>query len=128
MEDEKGLYIVPMNFGYEFQDGKPTLFFHSAKEGRKINALRNRPEVAVEMDGGHHLEEGAVACDYAFGFQSIIGTGTAEFVDDPEEKKRLLTRLMEHQTGKTFRFDDAMAETVCVFKIIVSAFSAKHHL
>lgn len=28
-------YIIPVNFGYEFNNGKLTLFFHSSTDGRK---------------------------------------------------------------------------------------------
>lgn len=36
MVDEGMPYVVPLSFGYELQDGELTLFFHSAKVGRKM--------------------------------------------------------------------------------------------
>ena len=33
--DENEAYIVPMNFGYIVENKDLTLYFHSAKEGRK---------------------------------------------------------------------------------------------
>ncbi len=35
MQDKDGLYLVPLNFGYQYQDGKLTLYLHSSKEGRR---------------------------------------------------------------------------------------------
>ena len=35
--DDGRAYIVPMNFGYVEEDGKYVFYFHSAKEGRKID-------------------------------------------------------------------------------------------
>ena len=32
MQDEEGLYLVPLNFGYEFEEESLALYFHSAKE------------------------------------------------------------------------------------------------
>lgn len=32
-------YIVPMNFGYDLKENNLTLYFHSALEGRKTDAL-----------------------------------------------------------------------------------------
>ena len=46
MQDEEGLYILPLSYGYEMDNGCLTLYFHGAKEGRKIRAgkgtMRNR--------------------------------------------------------------------------------------
>ena len=33
-------YIVPMDFGFAETDGRWTFYFHSAKEGRKIDLLK----------------------------------------------------------------------------------------
>lgn len=32
-QDEEGLDIVPMNFGYDWENGKLALYVHSAREG-----------------------------------------------------------------------------------------------
>ena len=127
LQDEQGLYIVPMNFGYQYESGRLTLYFHSAKSGRKITALQKSDEVAFEMDCRHCLIEAGEPCRYGYAFASITGSGVASFVQDDTEKKQGLSLLMRHQTGKDFCFDSKMADTVSVFKITVSAFSAKKH-
>ena len=73
MQDKDGLYIVPLNFGYEFKDESLTLYFHSAKEGRKISAIAENSRVCFEMDCEHRLIEAEDACGYAYSFKSIIG-------------------------------------------------------
>ncbi len=128
MQDRDGLYIVPMNFGYTWEDGVLRLYFHSAGEGRKLEALAENPHVAFEMDSGHALVEGDTACAYAYRFQSIIGSGEAAFITDSAEKKKALSLLMQHQTGRDFFFDDRMAATVTVFQIRATAFTGKRHL
>ena len=70
--------------------------------------------------------EGEVACQYGVCYSSIIGRGTAEIVDDVEEKKRALSILMKTQTGKDFSFDDRMVSIVSVIKIHVSEYTTKH--
>ena len=40
LADAGGVYIVPMNFGTEVEDGKRIFWFHSAGEGRKYRLLR----------------------------------------------------------------------------------------
>ena len=125
MQDDRGLYIVPVNFGYVFEDGKLTLYFHGAREGRKAEALRERTPVAFEMDCDHRLTEGSLACEYSFSYSSITGSGTASFVDDFWDKQKALALLMKHQTGKDFLFTRDEAEAVAVFAVMADTFSAK---
>lgn len=125
--DKNGLYIIPMNFGYTYEFDKLTLFFHSAKEGRKIDALLENSDVCFEMDYGHHLIEGETPCEYGYSFKSIIGNGSAKFINDIEEKKYALTMFMKHQIGQEPQFNNKMVESVCVFKIDVYSFSGKEH-
>lgn len=126
LKDGEGLYLVPLNFGFE--DSEPwTFYFHSAKKGRKLSAIRKDPHVAFEMDTAHRLIEAKTACGYGFAFDSVIGQGLASIVSDPEEKKKGLSLLMKSQTGKDFAFTDKQAETVTVWKVTVTSLSAKRH-
>ena len=38
--DEEGLYIVPLNFGYEYDGEKLALYVHSSRDGRKVRVLK----------------------------------------------------------------------------------------
>lgn len=53
LTDAEGMFIVPVNYGYEFteKNGKAELqlYFHGAAEGRKADALKSQSPVAVEM-------------------------------------------------------------------------------
>lgn len=128
MQDARGLYIVPLNFGYSCEEGRLTLYFHSAASGRKISAIEENASVAFEMDCRHRLIEAENACGYGYAFGSIIGNGTASIIHDDLEKRKALSLLMKHQTGKDFVFGSQSADTVTVFKIEVAAFSVKEHL
>ena len=127
MRDNAGLYIVPMNFGYAYDNNQLVLFFHSAKAGRTIKALKENIDIYFEMDCEHHLITGDIACQYSYSYKSIIGNGKVVFIDEIEEKKTALSTLMKHQTGKKFSFDDRMANSVLVFKVIVHKFTGKCH-
>jgi len=116
-----------MNFGYAYENNQLVLFFHSAKDGRKVRALKENSDVCFEMDCEHRLITGDTACQYSYSFKSIIGNGKVVFIDDAEEKKAALSALMKHQTGKDFSFDDKMIDSVLVFKIIVHEFTGKYH-
>lgn len=48
-------YIVPLNYGYEYADGALTFYFHSAKEGRKLEILKKNPTVSSSWTAGASL-------------------------------------------------------------------------
>ena len=50
LSDEDGIYMVPMNYGYREQDGKLILYFHGAKEGKKVEMIRKDPRAGFEME------------------------------------------------------------------------------
>lgn len=126
--DNGQVYIVPLNFGYEMINGNYVFYFHSAKEGRKIELIENSPYVGFEMDTNYKIYEANIACNYAARFQSIIGNGYVSIIDDPEEKKHGLTMLMKQNAGNDdWIFNDEMVNAVCVFKLVVGQLSCKEH-
>jgi len=119
-------YVVPMNYGYLMEDGKLTVYLHGAKRGKKLDLMRANPKVFFEMVCDVTPFEGEIACKYGITYASLMGRGTAEIVEDIEEKKKALTLLMKAQTGKDFSFDDKMAGIVSIIRIDVSGYTAKH--
>jgi len=125
-QDAEGLTIVPLNFGYVYDDNL-TLYFHSAKAGRKFDAFQTPQAVAFEMDGAHRLIEGEEACDYSYRFLSIIGNGIISNVEEMDEKINALKSLMRHETKRDFEIDSEMANKVAIFRLEVSYFTGKYH-
>ena len=125
-QDAEGLTIVPLNFGYVYDD-RLTLYFHSAKAGRKFDAFQTPKAVAFEMDGAHRLIEGEEACDYSYHFVSIIGNGEISTVEDVNEKTVALKHLMCHETKRDFEINSEMANKVAIFRLEVSCFTGKFH-
>ena len=74
--DDKGAYIVPMNFGY----------FHGATEGKKIDLINNQPEISFETDTKHELVTSDTACGHSYLYQSIMGRGQVKIVADRDTK------------------------------------------
>ena len=79
--DEGDIYIVPVNYGYSY-DESYTFYFHGAKAGRKYELAKKTPNVGFEIDGNYSLIGGQEACAYSAPFQSVIGTGTLSLVDE----------------------------------------------
>ena len=119
-------YVVPMNYGYTMEDGKLTLYLHSAVKGKKLDMIQANPRVFFSMDCDRMPFEGRVACQYGLVYSSIMGSGTATLVDDVEEKKRAMSILMKTQTGGDFTFEDRLVTIVTVIRIDVAEYTAKH--
>ena len=119
-------YVVPMNYGHTFEDGKLTLYLHSALRGKRLDMMRANPNVFFEIDCDLQPFEGKLPCQYGLVYSSVMGRGKARFVEDVEEKKQAMTHLMKTQTGKDFSFEDRLVSIVAVIRIDVEEYTAKH--
>ena len=119
-------YVVPMNYGYTYENGKLTLYLHGARRGKKIDLMQKNPKVFFEMDCDIVPFEGEVACKYGITYSSIMGKGKATILENPEEKMQALTYLMKTQTNKDFEFTEKLVSVVAVIRIDVTEFTAKH--
>lgn len=125
--DQEGIYIIPVNYGYDWEKGKPLKFYlHSAKEGRKIRAFAAREDVGFELDLEQGVIRGTYACSYSYAYQSIIGTGKIRLLETMEEKKQGVTRIMEHmEPDAELCFSQEMLQTVNVYCLETVAFKGK---
>jgi nitroimidazol reductase NimA-like FMN-containing flavoprotein (pyridoxamine 5'-phosphate oxidase superfamily) len=129
LSEQNQPYVVPLNFGFEHEDGILTLYMHGAKEGKKADILNRNKQVCFEMDGEHALIPGKSPAEYSFAYESVIGFGTAEILEKDDEKTRGLNRLMQHQTGedREYEYPPGQLKGTLVFRVRVSSFTAKRH-
>ena len=126
MIDEKTPYVLPLSFGYELTDGELTLYFHSAKEGRKLDILKKNNAVCFEMCcEGEPVFAAETPCNSGYYFSCVHGFGEAEFIEDTADKCRALSLIMHRQAGLNIEFNAEQASSVCVFKIVSRDFTAK---
>lgn len=130
LQDEEGMYIVPLNYGYRWKETEaaPTLYFHSAPDGRKIRAIRSmKPggKAAFEIDSDHEALPHEIACRNSFSYRSIIGTGSIELIDDPAEKRAGLESILIQVNGKAAAIPEATISGVAVIRLRVDTLSAK---
>ena len=125
----EGAYIVPLNFGYAVREGKYTLYFHSAHEGRKIEAIRQNPRVAFEMDCAVEVyaADAETPCTYSCRFESVMGEGRARLLETHADKAAALNAIMRQQAGREFAFFEAMTAAVAVIAVEVDGLTAKRH-
>lgn len=125
LSDDGQPYVVPMNYGYVYENGRLVLYIHGAVAGYKYEVIRKNPKVSFSMECDLKPFDGRIPCQYGMAYSSILGIGTAEIVYDVEEKINALAILMKTQTGKDFEFREKLVSIVNVVKITVSEFSAK---
>ena len=82
-------YGVPINHFYNDEDGK--LYFHGAKFGHRVDAVKSDPKVSYCVYGGEYKDEG----DWAYRVKSVIVFGRAELIEDAAEIERISRLLCE---------------------------------
>jgi uncharacterized protein len=120
--DDNYPYIVSVNYAcYENH-----LYFHSAKEGRKIDILRKNSNVCFFMEVDTEIVRGDTPCGWGTKYKSVVGFGKAFFIENREEKIKALDYLMEKygDTGSHIYKDDAL-EKVIVIDIRVEQVTGK---
>ena len=127
--DGEYAYILPLNFGMEQdEEGKVTLYFHSALEGRKTELLKEGLKASFEMDTKHEIEydEGRGYCTYYF--ESVMGRGTIHILND-DEKFEALKKLMNHyHPGANAYFNTAAIPRTLVYALEVEEMTGKRKL
>ena len=126
MVDGDEPYVVPMNYGYTYENEKLTIWLHGATTGRKLDIIRKNPKVFFEMECDLVPFDGDVACKYGLSYSSLMGKGIATIIENSEEKQKALSILMKTQVDMDFEFNEKLASVVGIIKIEVSEFTAKH--
>ena len=96
-------YIVALNYGYEWAEGEgslPVLFFHGAREGRKMELARAAPRVCFQLDCDHELLAGPDPCDWGMKYASLVGYGTLREIAGEPARLAALSSLMRHYGWK----------------------------
>lgn len=118
-------YIVTMNFGYSGGE-KKKLFFHCAREGKKLDMIRKNNYVCFEMDTDHELITGLRGCDFTMKYRSVVGYGYVTVIDDENEKIKGLDCIMAHYSaGKNFTYKPETVGKTFVLSLEISQITGK---
>jgi nitroimidazol reductase NimA-like FMN-containing flavoprotein (pyridoxamine 5'-phosphate oxidase superfamily) len=104
---------------------KLTLWFHCAKEGRKLDIIAGGCEAGFEMDTDHELRPGEAACDYSMNYASVVGSGHIAQVTDDDERLRGLKAIMKHYGGEGLPFNETDLSLTCVLRLNAAEYACK---
>lgn len=125
MAGEEGPYVVPLSYGYDWKGDCLELYFHCAKEGKKLEILRFNNQVCFTVFREGELLYSEKPCNSGYYFSSVTGNGTVEFIEDIGEKALALQKMFVLQTGRTAEFTETQINSVCVFKIVSKDYTGK---
>jgi nitroimidazol reductase NimA-like FMN-containing flavoprotein (pyridoxamine 5'-phosphate oxidase superfamily) len=114
-------YVVPLSFGYK----NSRLYFHSAPEGRKIETIRENPNVCFEMDVDQEVVPGDSPCQWSVRYHSVIGFGKARLLEEIEEKRRALDVILAHYGGVSDDYGEGAVDKVAVIEVRIESVTGK---
>jgi len=115
--------VVPMNFGFDNQ----YIYLHSARTGKKIDILRTNPRVCLAFSAFHQLryQSEKVACSWSMKYKSVLVFGEVEFIEQKEEKVKMLNCLMKKYAGREFTYNVPALKEVLTYKVSLKKVEAR---
>jgi len=113
-------YGVPLNYTYY----RNNLYFHCAREGSKLDYLRNNPNVSFCVVG----KTTVLPSKFGTLYESVVASGKASEVEG-QEKQEALQQLIEKYSGEYIpegkEYITKLYEMVSVIKLSVEAVTGK---
>jgi uncharacterized protein len=117
-------YIATLSHGYD--PDKNCVYFHSARDGKKIDFLKSNPVVWGQalIDNGY--QQGS--CDHLY--HTTQFSGIVSFVEDLEEKKHALTTMIRQldESPDKIMANQLMPESIakiCIGRINIHELTSK---
>ncbi|PXY01778.1 pyridoxamine 5'-phosphate oxidase family protein [Marinifilum breve] len=114
-------YIVALNYGYV----NNALFIHCAKEGKKIDLLKQNNKVGFQINFGSELIKHSESCQWTTKYRSLMGVGEVEIIEDFEQKSQGLDVIMKHAGKSDNSYHPRAVEKVLILKVNIMDISGK---
>jgi len=117
-------YAVPLS--YLYGDGK--IYFHCAKEGHKIDAVKNCPKASFCV-----IESDVVIPEkFTTAYRSVIAFGQVRIIDNPEEMRRAIVMLSDkyspNMDSERDKEIDEFFSRLCMLELTVEHMTGKQGL
>ena len=115
-------YVVPVSFGF---DGE-SVYFHTAKTGKKIDMMTANPRACVQFERNVELVTNPDdACEWSFSYESVIGFGAVTEITGDREKHHALNRIMEQYSGRDWTFSETALASTRVWRVELDGLTGK---
>lgn len=124
LQDQAAPYVIPVSFGWE--PGK--LYFHGAREGRKLDLIRRNPHVGFSACGDMRIVTAAAAvCDFSVVGRSVVGTGKARILDEETERRHAMDVIVRHYSSAPLQggYRNASLERASLIEIRIDTVRGK---
>lgn len=122
MNDGPAPYVVPLNFGYTF-DEELVFFFHCAREGHKLDCLARSAEVCVTA-ASFISYAGAPVKGHLHDYRSVIARGVAQEIDaqrEPQAFRAAMERILVHNRRDPADADTPVIKYLRIWRVVCRA-------
>jgi nitroimidazol reductase NimA-like FMN-containing flavoprotein (pyridoxamine 5'-phosphate oxidase superfamily) len=118
-------YVVTLSYGYDAEN--KVIYFHSAKNGLKIDFIKSNPEACLTI----FKDNGYIQNECAHSYRSVIIRGRMELVENESEKRKgieiMINQLENNPDIVKSRLDakKEIYENMQVLKLKISEITAK---
>jgi nitroimidazol reductase NimA-like FMN-containing flavoprotein (pyridoxamine 5'-phosphate oxidase superfamily) len=118
-------YIIPVSFGY---DGK-SIYLHTAKEGKKIDYIKNNNNICFEFERNVKLfKDTNSACKWTFTYESIIGYGNIYELELLSQKEDGIKKIMSQYSEKEWFIGEDKLDNISVWEIEIISMTGKRSI
>jgi nitroimidazol reductase NimA-like FMN-containing flavoprotein (pyridoxamine 5'-phosphate oxidase superfamily) len=114
-------YVVPMNFGY-LDDA---IYFHCALSGKKLEYIRNNPQVCIAFTSDYKLQLTGEPHLWTTRYRSVIVRGNATILSKTEEKLQGINILLKQYSDKTSEINDKILANVMIIRVKIKEMTGK---
>lgn len=121
LDSEGAPYCVPVSI---VRDGRD-IFFHCAKEGKKVDAMRKNPEVCIACVGDTRRMEDEFTTEFE---SAIIRGGAEEVLEDGQKIHALRLLCQRHTPTNMHNFDAEVRKSLsrtAVWRVAIRTISGK---
>ena len=122
IHDEPAPYVVPVNFGYTFEDDL-IFYFHCAQEGYKLELLHKNPHVSVTAASFISYAAGSVR-GHMHDYRCVMARGVAQRIDPVAEAgdfERAYRLLLAHNHRTPMPEDVPVLRHIQLWRIVCRA-------
>ncbi|MDP4094705.1 MAG: pyridoxamine 5'-phosphate oxidase family protein [Bacillota bacterium] len=115
-------YIIPMNFAYN----SGSLYVHCARQGKKLDIIRQNNNVCFEADEAVEIVKADSACNWGAYYRSVVGLGKISFIDSDEDIRKALDLIMLKYSGTDkHEYSRSSLDRIFVLRIDITEMTGK---